>query len=108
MALTYKVLGQLSPAANTNTDIYTAPSSTSAVVSTISVCNRGASTTYRIAVRPANTAIEDKHYLVYNSTINQYDSVYLTLGITLGATDVITVYSLSNTVSFGVYGSEIS
>lgn len=108
MALTYKVLGQLSPAANTNSDIYTVPNNTSSILSTMSICNRGASTTYRIAIRPANTAIEDKHYLVYNSTINQYDSVYLTLGVTLGNTDVVTVYTAANTLSFGVYGSEVS
>jgi hypothetical protein len=32
----------------------------------------------------------------------------LTLGITLAATDVITVYASTTTVSFNAFGSEIS
>lgn len=108
MATTYKVLGQINPSATTNTTLYTVPSSTSSVCSTISICNLGTSTTYRIAIRPAGAAIENKHYIVYDAAINQYDSVMLTLGITLAATDVVTVYSATANVSFQLFGSEIT
>jgi hypothetical protein len=40
MATTYKVLGQLNPAATTPTTLYTVPASTSTVVSTITICNQ--------------------------------------------------------------------
>ena len=108
MATVYKVLGQVHVAASTDTTLYTVPSATSAVCSTLSVCNLGVSTTYRIAVRPAGAAIADQHYLVYEAAINQYDTVMLTLGITLATTDVVTVRAGSADVTFQLFGSEIS
>lgn len=109
MPTNYKVLGQVNPAATTNTTLYTVPSATQAVVSTISICNQaGTSATYRIAVRPAGAAIDPKHYIVYGATVAASDSILLTLGITLAATDVITVYASSATLSFDAFGSEIS
>ena len=108
MATTYKVLGQINPSATTNTTMYTVPASTSSVCSTISICNLGTSTTYRIAIRPAGATLENKHYIVYDAAINQYDSVMLTLGITLAATDVVTVYAATANVSFQLFGSEIT
>jgi len=108
MALTYKVLGQSSPSATTNTDLYTVPASTSTVASTLVVCNRGTSTTFRVAVRPAGATLADEHYIVYDNLLNQNDSVFLTLGITLATTDVVTVYTNSANVSFSLFGSEVS
>lgn len=108
MALTYKVLGQSSPSAATNTDLYTVPASTSTVASTLVVCNRGTSTTFRVAVRPAGATIANEHYIVYDNYVNQYDSVFLTLGITLATTDVVTVYAGAATLSFSLFGSEIA
>ena len=108
MATTYKVLGQSTPSASTNTDLYTVPSSTSAIVSTLSIANRSTSTTFRVAVRPAGATIANQHYIVYDGLLNQNDSIFLTLGITLATTDVVTVYTPSSNVSFGLFGSEIS
>lgn len=108
MATTYKVLGQAHPAATTDTTLYTVPSATSAVCSTLSICNLGDSTTYRVAIRPAGASIEDKHYIVYEAAINQYDSVLLTLGVTLAATDVVTVRAATADVSFNLFGSELT
>lgn len=108
MATTYKVLGQSAPAATTNTDLYTVPSATQAVCSTLAVCNLGASTSFRVAVRPAGAAIANQHYIVYDNYVNQYDTVFLTLGITLATTDVVTVYAGAATLSFSLFGSEVS
>lgn len=108
MATTYKVLGQSAPNATTNTDIYTVPVGTTAVCSTLAVCNQGASTTYRVAVRPSGTSIAKQHYIVYDNYIEQYDTMFLTLAITLAATDVVTVYVGSATVSFSLFGTEIT
>ena len=54
MATTYKVLGQSAPAAATPADLYTVPSATEAIISTINVVNTHATTAdaIRIAVRP--------------------------------------------------------
>lgn len=108
MATTYKVLGQSAPSANTNTDLYTVPAATQAVCSTLAICNLGASTTYRIAIRPSGATLENKHYLVYEAAINQYDTVTLTIGVTLAATDIVTVRAGTADVSFQVFGSEIA
>jgi hypothetical protein len=108
MATAYKVLGQSSPSATTDATLYTVPASTSTVASTLVVCNRGVSSTFRVAVRPAGATLADQHYIVYDGLVNQYDSVFLTLGITLATTDVVTVYASSADLSFSLFGSEIS
>lgn len=108
MAITYKVLGQASPAADTLTDVYTVPAGNSAVISTVTVCNQTFSNVaFRLAVRPGNAAIESKHYVSYDTMLPLLDTVSLTLGITMAATDVISVRASSANVSFNVFGSEI-
>jgi hypothetical protein len=108
MAITYKVLGQSAPAAATPADLYTVPGGNSAVCSTLVICNRGVSTSYRVAIRPAGASIANQHYIVYDAAITANDSTFLTIGSTLAATDVVTVESASGNVSFNLYGSEIN
>ena len=108
MANTYKVLGQSNPAATTATTLYTVPASTSAVVSTIVICNQtGTAATFRIAIRPAGATLAAQHYVAYDVTVGASDSTALTLGITLATTDIITVYGSTATLSFAAFGSEI-
>jgi len=109
MANTYKVLGQSAPSATTDTDVYTVPSATEAVISTIVIANRsGSDATYRIAVRPDGATIANEHYVAYDITVGAGDSTALTLGITMNAADVLTVQASSADLSFSVFGSEIS
>jgi hypothetical protein len=108
MATTYKVLGNVNPASTTATTLYTVPAATSTIVSTINVCNQGATGSFRIAVRPAGATLGASHYIAYDTPIPATDSVALTMGITLAATDVITVYASSATMSFLAFGSEIT
>jgi glucose-6-phosphate dehydrogenase assembly protein OpcA len=109
MPTVYKVLGQSAPSATTNTDLYTVPAATSAVVSTIVVANRAAiSSNYRIAIRPAGATLANQHYLAYDVAVGAGDSTTLTLGITLAATDIITVYGSTADLSFSAFGSEIT
>lgn len=110
MATNYKVLGQAALTAETNTDVYTVPAATEAVISTIVVANRDASlNTFRLAVRPNGDAISNEHYIAYDITISANDSTTLTLGVTLDAADVITAYGgASSALSIGIFGSEIS
>lgn len=109
MATTYKVLGQSAPAATTAVDLYTVPSATSAVISTLVVCNRAASdATYRVAVRPAGTSLANQHYVAYDVTVGASDSTTLTLGITAATTDVVTVYASTADLTFSAFGSELS
>lgn len=109
MATTYKVLAQLAPSATTATTLYTVPAATSTIVSTITVCNRAAtSATYRIAIRIAGGTLANEDYIAYDVVIAANDTTALTLGVTLAATDVITVYASTANFSFNVFGSEIS
>jgi hypothetical protein len=108
MATTYKVLGQSNPSAAADTNLYTVPGSTSTIVSTLIVANIGTSGTYRIAIRPAGATIANQHYIVYESSLNANDSITLTLGLTLAATDVITIRASNTAFAFSAYGAEIS
>jgi hypothetical protein len=107
--MAYKVLAQSNPSATTATTLYTVPASSAAVISTITVCNQAASAaSYRIAVRPAGATLAAVHYIAYDIVIAANDTTALTLGITVAATDVITVYASSATLSFHAYGSDLA
>jgi glucose-6-phosphate dehydrogenase assembly protein OpcA len=106
---TYKVLGQSAPSATTDTSLYTVPSSTQAVVSTIVIANRAASNaTFRIAIRVNGASLANSQYLAYDVTVGASDSTALTLGITLGAADIISIYASTGNLTFTAFGSEIS
>lgn len=109
MATVYKTLGQSNPSATTATTLYTVPSSTSTVLSTLTVCNQASTAaTFRIAVRPAGASLTASQYIAYDTPIAANDTIALTLGITLATTDVVTIYSSSANMSFSAFGSEIS
>jgi glucose-6-phosphate dehydrogenase assembly protein OpcA len=109
MPTNYKVLGQSAPAATTNTALYTVPSATEAVISTIVVANRAATAaTYRIAIRPNGATLANQHYIAYDVPVGAADSVTLTLGLTLDAADVLAIYASTANLTFSAFGSEIT
>ena len=109
MATSYKILGQAAPSANTDTTLYTVPASTEAISSTISVCNvSSASARYNIAIRKNGEALAQKHYVAYQSELPPNSSIYLTIGMSISATDVVTIRSSSSSLSFTMFGSEIT
>lgn len=108
MATNYKVLGQIVGTASLTT-LYTVPAATEAVVSTITIANRGTvADTYRIAIRPDGESIENKHYLAYGASVPASDTIALTLGVTMNANDVLSIYSGTTDLSFQAFGAEIS
>lgn len=108
MAMTYKILGQKSPAATTDFNLYTVSGSKQAIINCITVANRDAnSATYQISVRPDGATKTTDHYIAYDVQIGSNLSVALNLGITLDTNDVITVQSSSGLVTFNAYGVEI-
>jgi hypothetical protein len=109
MGATAKVLGQAAPSATTETTLYTVPASTSAVVSTLTVCNRSATaTTFRISITVGGGATADKDYLYYDTPIGGNDCFQDTAGITLATTDKIKVYATLATLSFQAFGQELT
>lgn len=105
----YKILGQSAPAATTETALYTVPAATEAIISTITVCNRAAtSATFRIYVAADGAATANAQYLIYDSSINANTTAAFTLGITVNASDVIRIYASTANLSFNAFGTEIS
>ena len=110
MATNYKVLGQAALTAETETVVYTVPAGTQAVISTIVIANRNSvANSFRLAVRESGAPLSDEHYVAFDTAVAGNDSTNLTLGLTLSATDIITVYGgAASTLSVSVFGSEIS
>ena len=108
MTTVYKVLGQITPTANTMTTLYTVPSGNSAVLSTLSICNQGTgNANVSLAICVANTAVTTSQYIVNNATCVANDTIFLTLGVTLAATDTIRANCSIANVSFAAFGSEV-
>jgi hypothetical protein len=108
MATTYKVLGQSAPSATTETDLYTVPALTSAIASSIIVCNRGTTqATFRVSIAVGGGATGNKDYIYYDLLIAGNDTFIATIGVTLAAPDKVKVYASSANFSFSLYGSEV-
>ena len=109
MPTEYRVLGQSIPAANTLTTLYTVPTAKQAVCSTVAICNQAATAaSFGIAVRQAGAAQTTSQYIAMGTTVPANDTVLLTIGVTLTATDVISVSASTATVSFNLFGSQIN
>lgn len=110
MATAYKVLGQLNPSATTETSLYAVPAATSAVISSLVVCNLSTVATFRVFIRVGGGAGAGaaKEWLYYDVTLPANDTFVATLGITLGALDKLFVYASTANVAFSAYGSELT
>jgi hypothetical protein len=112
MPTVYKRLGaaQGNGTIGTAANIYTCPTATSAVISTITICNTSSTAaTYTISVSTASATYQAAGHIVFQASIAGNDTVGLTFGLTLDATNKFLVASSSATsVSFSVFGSEIS
>jgi hypothetical protein len=110
MPINYKILGQSHPAGTTDTDLYTVPSGTQAIVSTLSITNvTGSSATARVWVRVAGATSANVNAILFDVPVAANSVAAFTLGLTLAATDVVTVRTgTGNTLTFQLFGSEIS
>lgn len=110
MATAYKILGQAAPAATTNSDLITVGAAKSQVISTLVVANTTTTdATCRVFARIAGAAAATTNALVYDVTVPGAGVQAFTLGITLAATDVLTVRTgTANALTFTAFGSEIS
>ena len=109
MPSTYKVLGQSNPSVTTLTTLYTVPSATQTVAGAIVVCNRsGTATSFRISVAPGGAADALTQYVAYDTPINGNDVVELALPLTLQATDVVRCYATLATLTFSLFGEELT
>lgn len=110
MAIEYKVLGQVegSAAIGTYSELGQVPAGKQWLVSTVSICNQGASAiTYRLGIS-TTTSPTQSQWLVYGATVPANDTVTLTLGITMGSDWRIMTSATTATVSFQAFGTEIT
>lgn len=109
MADTLKVLAQSYPISSTLTDAYIVPVATQAVVSTIVVSNLGSYfAKFRVAIAIAGGADTFSQYIRYDVPVPPNDGFDITIGITLGAGDIIRVYSDTGSISFNILGVQVA
>ena len=109
----HKILGQINPSANTQTNVYVVPASTASLINSIHVDNLGAANaSYSLIVMPsnefANPASNGKSFLIRGSTMPGSDTATLTLSLTLPAGAVVAANTNSGSLSFSAFGVEIS
>lgn len=108
MTITYKILGQINPTANTMSTAYTVPASNSAVISTVVICNQSnTSAAFSLAVVASGDSPAAKNFLNFQTPVPGNDSITVTIGITLAANDSIRANVSTSTMSVNVFGSEI-
>lgn len=110
MATVLKILGQINPTLNTLSSLYVVPINTSTVISTLTVCNLSLTvdSTFRLAIRQNGAAINNNQYIYYDLPILANDTFCASLGLTLAANDVISIYSSTSNLSFNLFGQENS
>lgn len=110
MPTAYKILGQSAPANTSNADLITVGASKSQIVSTLAIANTtGTAATARVFARIAGAAAATSNAVIYDASIPANSTASFTLGITLAATDVLTVRTgTANALTFTAFGSEIS
>lgn len=110
MATNYKILGQQMPTSTSNVDLYTVPAGTQTVISTLHVANVSSTASLaRIFVRNNGAAAGTSNALVYDVSVPANSIFAMTEGITLDASDIITVRSgTANALVFHAFGSEVA
>jgi hypothetical protein len=110
MATVRKILGQLVPAAANTEIVYTVPADTEAVVSSIMCANLATSSDqFSVGiVAEADGALGLKNIVYYNIPIGGNNTFVATVGITLAAGDSVHVLSNAGSMSFSVFGQEIT
>jgi hypothetical protein len=107
MTATYSVLGQQAPTNTSETTLLTVAADKQVVTSTLSCCNLTSDIVKAtVNVKPAGASTAARHRLLYQAEIRPGNSLVLTLGLTLAATDVVSVQSdTANGLAFHLYGT---
>jgi hypothetical protein len=108
----HKILGQVNPSANTQTNVYVVPASTAALVNSIHVDNLSTTNaSYSIIVIPSSensTTPLPKHFLLRGSIAPNGDTVLLDFPLTLPAGTVVAANTNGASLAISAFGVEIS
>lgn len=109
MAQTYEILGQLSPTANTLTNVFVTGASSSAIVGTITLHNfSDANASYSLVVRPINETLANKHFIIRGGILPAREMISITGAVTMNANAILAANTNGGSVSFNAYGVEIT
>lgn len=109
MANNYKILGQVSLTEAVISNVYVSPTSTSTIVSSINITNRGdLNSSYALLVRPINEDLSDKHYIVRGGVIPAREVVTISGAITMNADVILAANTNDSNVTVSAFGVEIS
>jgi hypothetical protein len=108
----HKILGQINPSANTQTNVYVVPASTAALVNSIHVDNLSTTNaSYSIIVVPSSdnsASPSPKHFILRGSIAPPGDTVLLDFPITLPAGTVVAANTNNAGLAISAFGVEIS
>ena len=115
MPNTYKILGQVNPSANTQSNVYVVPASTNTVVNLITICNGTQNAVLiDLVTRPSTEAIATKHFILKALTIPAADTLVLDTGVALQTSAILSANvtganatSSAAGVAIHAYGVEI-
>lgn len=108
MATVYKILGQSRPLNTSNADLITVGASKCHVLSTLTVCNTTATAATFRAFATTGAAGDQGNAIAYDVSVGGSDTLCLTLGVTMDASDKLIVRSgTASALTFTAFGSEI-
>ena len=112
MANSFKILGQVNPTANTQSNVYVVPTATAAVVNSINIDNTGAANaSYSIIIVPStenSTSPLPKHFILRGSIAPSGDTVLLDFPLTLPAGTVVAANTNNGSLAISAFGVEVA
>ena len=109
MPQSYEILGQVSPTANTPSNVFVTGASSSAIVSTITLHNfSDSNTSYSLLVRPINEAESSKHFIIRGGILPARELITITGAVTMNSSAILAANTHGSSVSINAYGVEIT
>jgi hypothetical protein len=106
-----KILGQVNPSANAQTNVYVVPASTAAFVNSINITNLGSTNaSYSIIVVPStdnSSSPLPKHFVIRGASLPGDDEALLDFVMTLPAGTVLAANS-NQSIAISAFGVEIT
>lgn len=102
------VLAQLAPAVGAETTLYQVPNANRTFIAELVVCNRTAApATFRLSISLRGAATATTDYLYFDLSVSGNDTFASEIGVTLGAGDIIRVYTATGNITFNLFGMPV-
>ena len=110
MPQNYKTLAQLTTTPEVLTNLYVTGASTQAVVGTITVSGlfETQNSSFSLAVRPINEALNNKHFIFKGSPVLIGEVTVITGAVTMGPNTILAANNYTGNAVFTVYGVELT